>query len=67
MPEMNGMEATYRIKADLNPNQNIIGLSANAMPDQVESYLANGMNDFIAKHLNLEKTDQLLVKLSTIN
>ena len=67
MPEMDGMEATYRIKTDVNPNQNIIGLSANAMPDQVESYLANGMNDFIAKPINLEKIDQLLVKLSTTN
>ncbi len=54
MPEMNGLEATQRIKALATPKCDIpiIALTANAMASEKEQYLAIGMNDFVSKPIN---------------
>ena len=56
MPEMNGLEATERIR-QLNINQNvpIIALTAHAMMDEKEKLLKIGMNDYYTKPINQEK------------
>lgn len=51
MPNMDGYEATLKIRNTQNPNQNtpIIALTASAMLDQKSKALAVGMNDFVTK------------------
>jgi CheY-like chemotaxis protein len=54
MPEMDGVEATKRIRAfeDGNRNIPIIALTANAMKGDRERYLSAGMNDYVSKPID---------------
>jgi len=52
MPEMDGIEATQRIRQLTDPQKAaipIIALTANALKGDSEKYLAAGMNDYLAK------------------
>jgi signal transduction histidine kinase/ActR/RegA family two-component response regulator len=54
MPEMDGLDATRAILA-LDPAAvppRIIGLSANAMPEDVQAAMRAGMNDYLAKPIS---------------
>ncbi len=55
MPEMDGLEATRRIVAAAGHRPRIIGLTANAMQGDREMCLAAGMDDYIAKPINIEE------------
>jgi len=64
MPVMNGLEATVRIRSmeDIYyRNIPIIGLTANAIPQQISECLAAGMNECITKPIN---ADELALKIS---
>ena len=65
MPEMSGLEATKHIRAMRNETNliPIIALSADAMGENVESYFEAGMNDFVAKPINLA---QLIEKIDAV-
>ena len=55
MPEMDGYEATRRIRALENPRAKtipIIAMTANAFKDDIEKAMAAGMNVHIAKPIN---------------
>ena len=49
MPEMDGVEATKNIRNELKITIPIIALTANVFKQDIDSYLAVGMNDFIIK------------------
>ncbi|MBC7902595.1 MAG: response regulator [Gemmatimonadaceae bacterium] len=64
MPEMDGLEATKRIRNEQMHQPVIIALTANAMQGDREICLAAGMNDYLAKPIKLEELVGMLEKWS---
>ncbi len=64
MPEMNGVEATRRLRADLPSERQprIIALTANALGGEREEYLAAGMDDYLSKPVNVPSMSAALEK-----
>ena len=63
MPEIDGVEATQIIRAkegDYYKNLPIIALTANAVSGARETFMEAGMNDFIAKPIELSALDRVL-------
>ncbi len=61
MPVMDGFEATRRIRL-FNPSIPIIALTADAMPTDRDRCLREGMNDYLAKPVDLEQLANMLVR-----
>jgi CheY-like chemotaxis protein len=68
MPEMDGFEATRRIRAfetGLRPGSEgipIVAMTANVFKEDVEKCLAAGMNDHVGKPLDMDEVMQSLKK-----
>lgn|GEM_PF-517361 len=67
MPEMDGIEATEKIReiedeSGYYKKLPIIALSANAVRGMKEMFLQNGMNDFLAKPIEMPKLNSILEK-----
>jgi two-component system, sensor histidine kinase and response regulator len=64
MPEMDGLEATRQIRVREPPGERIpiIGITAAAMPGDREKCLAAGMDDYIAKPINLRELLEKVAK-----
>jgi signal transduction histidine kinase/CheY-like chemotaxis protein len=65
MPEMDGIEATRRIRSlpgRAGEKIRIIALSANAVMGARESFLEAGMDDFIAKTIDPKELNAVLIK-----
>jgi CheY-like chemotaxis protein len=66
MPEMDGFEATRRIRAfeaELHPGSEgipIVAMTANVFKEDVEKCLAAGMNDHVGKPLDM---DEVMLRL----
>jgi signal transduction histidine kinase/DNA-binding response OmpR family regulator len=64
MPELDGMEATRRIRAAEAamslPSTRIVALTANAFGEDREACLAAGMNDLLVKPLDRERLNDVL-------
>ncbi len=64
MPLLDGFEATARIRSTAPPGQHIpiIALTANAMPGDRERCLATGMDDYLAKPIQLDALSAVLAR-----
>ena len=64
MPEIDGIEATRRIKTDseLNRNTPIVALTANAIKGTDIMFLSNGLDDVLAKPIQLDTLNRCLRK-----
>ena len=65
MPEMDGLQATEVIRQDSRPDAKtvpIIAMTANAFVEDVRRCQAAGMNDHLAKPLDIQKVYQTIVK-----
>jgi CheY-like chemotaxis protein len=62
MPEMDGVEATRRIRSSLPPARQpyIVGLSAHALSSYREESLQVGMNDYVTKPFQIADIEGLL-------
>jgi len=63
MPEMDGMEATTRIRANERVSgrrQRVVALTAHAMKGDEEKCLAAGMDGYLTKPIGAEELDELL-------
>ena len=56
MPVMDGVEATRRLRASGGPNAGVpvIALTANVMEEQLQAYLAAGMDGWTAKPIDAQ-------------
>ena len=64
MPEMDGLEATRKIRSSSPPHPVIIALTANAMKEDQDDCLRSGMDDFLSKPVKPEELIAVLVKWS---
>ena len=67
MPDMDGIETTALIRAIDSDNEYyqklpIIALTANAVSGQREIFLEKGIDDFLAKPIEMQKLDEILEK-----
>jgi CheY-like chemotaxis protein len=62
MPEMDGLEATRIIRNGSGPQPVIIAMTANAMAGDKDECLAEGMNDYLAKPVDLGQLVTMLEK-----
>jgi|GEM_PF-5309620 len=66
MPEMDGIEATKKIRAaksaPFNPNVPIIAMTAHAMDGDEKEFLGAGMDGYIAKPVDMDALAKVLAK-----
>ena len=63
MPELDGLEATRRIKARAGRSPWIVALTAHALEDDRRQCLAAGMNDFVSKPVQLAELTAALERV----
>ncbi|MEM7119704.1 MAG: ATP-binding protein [Pseudomonadota bacterium] len=69
LPGMDGLEATRRIRAldDIEKaNTPIVALTANAMPEDVQTCLAAGMNDVLAKPIDPGRLNKAILDVADL-
>ncbi|MBK8902143.1 MAG: response regulator [Anaerolineaceae bacterium] len=68
MPEMDGIEATQRIREGLPPQNQprIVAMTANALAGDREACLTNGMDDYVSKPIKVEELTRVLQSSQSI-
>ena len=66
MPEMDGIEATQRIRRESRHRPYIIALTANVMPEDRETYINAGMDDYLGKPMEINKLTEALKKAAVV-
>ncbi|MEA3349247.1 MAG: response regulator [Chloroflexota bacterium] len=68
MPEMDGVEATNRIRAEFPPDQQpyIIALTAHALAGDRERYIRKGMDDYVSKPVRVNKLVEAITRCHSI-
>ncbi|MCL2007542.1 MAG: ATP-binding protein [Treponema sp.] len=61
MPKMDGVEAVKKIR-NMGYTHPIVTLTANAVKEQQEMFLANGFDDFISKPIDIRRLNTVLKK-----
>lgn len=64
MPDMDGLEATRRIRKEQRHQVVIVAMTANAMAEDADVCLAAGMDHYISKPLSVEKLVNILQQVS---
>jgi CheY-like chemotaxis protein len=69
MPEMDGLEATRRLRKDLPPEKQpyVVAMTANAMQSDRELCLAAGMDEYVSKPVRVEALVRALSAAQPIN
>jgi PAS domain S-box-containing protein len=67
MPVMDGYEATHQIRLSIYPRIPIIALTASAMAPDRERCLSEGMDDYLAKPVELPQLAGVLAKWITVS
>jgi signal transduction histidine kinase/CheY-like chemotaxis protein len=67
MPVMDGLDATRTIRESLLLDVPVIALTANAMAEDKEKYMAAGMTDYLTKPIDIDKLCACLKKWTTKN
>ena len=63
MPNMDGLEATRRIRAQAkHPDLPILAMTANMMPEDIEAAITAGMNAHISKPISVAELNQTLLR-----
>lgn len=62
MPEMDGLEAARRIRAEHGSRPRLVAITANAMRGDREACLAAGMDDYISKPVRIEELQAALLR-----
>jgi CheY-like chemotaxis protein len=62
MPEMDGFEATAKIRKELQLHLPVLAMTAGVMASEREQCLACGMNDFIAKPIDVEEMLRVIAR-----
>ena len=64
MPNMNGYEATQKIR-EYNKGIPIIALSANVLQEDIKKAKESGVNDYLSKPIDLDKLYEVLIRYLT--
>jgi CheY-like chemotaxis protein len=63
MPEMSGLQATYKIRKDLKLLTPIVAMTASVMQGERENCMKAGMNDYISKPFNPMELNQKIYNI----
>jgi len=66
MPRMNGPDAAREIKMHLGFRGLVIGVTGNALPDDLSDFKAHGADDVLVKPIRISQFDLVLDRLSSI-